>query len=237
MATGLMRGPSGYDPTQGQPLRAFAGGGGGGSSTPDIVKYRPPAYDETKIRAYQQEALAPGVSGLRRSMREVQAGRYKSPSARREALRGAMRGYGEALAPLQAGAGAQARQRYNIQYQQAIAAERQRVAAEERAAEREYQESLRDEAKEEQEEADRFIIRTNAAGFPIYGTSEEAPQRAATPEWAGHSTTGYYTGRPAQIVGLTEASRRPISDEPEYGRSLYPESVSPDPAYPTDWMT
>ena len=248
MATGLARGPSGYgsaqisvvapeySPTQ-APRLIRAGSSGGGSTTPGIVKYRPPAYDEAKIKAYQQEALAPGVSGLRRSMREVQAGRYKSPSARREALRGAMRGYGETLSSLQVGAGAQARQRYNIQYQQEIAAERQRVAAEERAAEREYQESLRDEAKEEQEEVDRVIIGYNAAGFPIYGTSEEAAQRAAAPEWVGHSTTGYRTGEPAQIIDLTEASRRPISDEPEYGRSLYPESVSPELDYPTNWMT
>jgi hypothetical protein len=207
-----------YDPTQGQPLRAFAGGGGG-SSTPGIVEYRPPAYDESQIKAYQQEALAPGISGLRRVMREAQAGRYSSPSARREALRGVTRGYGEALAPLQVGAGAQARQRYNIQYQQAIMAEQQRVAAEERVAEREYQESLREEAKAEQK--DRVIRRT---GYNAVG-----------PEWTGHSVGGYYSGG-AQVVGLTEASRRPISDEPAY-IGLQPQPVSPGPAYPENWMT
>ena len=232
MATRLMRGPTGYDPAQPgivapQSIRAVSSGGRG--ATPGIVKYRPPAYDEAKIKAYQQEAMAPGISGLRRLTREGMSSRYASPSARREGLRGLMRGYGEALAPLQVGAGAQARQRYNIQYQQAIMAEQQRVAAGERAAEREYQESLRDEAKEEQEEADRVIIGYNAAGFPMYGTREEAANRA------GALTAG--RGLPSEIIGLTAASRRPISDEPEYGRSLYPESVSPEPAYPTNWMT
>ncbi len=217
MANGLARGPSGYDPAQPgivAPESRLVGSSGGRSATPGIVKYRPPVYDERQIRAYQQEALAPGVSGLRRSMREVQAGRYKSPTARREALRGAMRGYGEALAPLQVGAGAQARQRYNIQYQQAIAAEQQRVAAEERAAERAYQESLRDEAKEGYEEATR----------PAYQSRHRAFQYVAPEPYS-------------EVIGLTEASLRPISDEPEYGRSLYPESVSPEPAYPTNWMT
>lgn len=231
MATRLARGPSGYDPAQpgfAAPESRLVGSSGGRGATPSIVKYRPPAYDEAKIKAYQQEAMAPGISGLRRLTREGMSSRYASPSARREGLRGLMRGYGEALAPLQAGAGTQARQRYDIQYQQAIAAERQRVAAEERAAEREYQESLRDEAKEEQEEVDRVIIGYNAAGFPMYGTREEAASRSmllATER------------QPSQIIGLTEASRRPISDEPEYGRSLYPETVSPESAYPANWMT
>ena len=229
MATALRRSSSGYTPAQGQPSRAFVGmREGGGSSTPDIVKYRPPAYDEAKIKAYQQEAMAPGISRLRRLTREGMSSRYASPSARREGLRGLMRGYGEALAPLQAGAGAQARQRYDIQYQQKIIAERQRVAAEERANEREYQESLRDEAEVDQEEADRVIIGYNAAGFPMYGTREEAARR---------SMLLTNERQPSQIIGLTEASRRPISDEPEYGRSLYPEPVSPEPAYPTNWMT
>ena len=211
MATALRR----YDPSQEQRLQATAGlSAGRGSSTSDIVEYRPPVYDESQIKAYQQEALAPGISRLRRVMREAQAGRYKSPSARREALRGVTRGYGEALAPLQVGAGAQARQRYNIQYQQAIMAEQQRVAAEERAAEREYQESLREEAMVGYEEATRPDYRSRHRDFQYV-----APEPYS------------------EVIGLTEASRRPISDEPEYGRSLYPESVSPEPAYPTNWMT
>jgi hypothetical protein len=109
------------------------GGGRGGALVPSIVEYRPPEYDEQQVQAFQQEALAPGLGALRRSLQEAQAGRYSSPSERREALRGAVRGFGEALAPLQVGAGAQARQRYDIQYQQAVLAEQQRAAAAERA--------------------------------------------------------------------------------------------------------
>ncbi|MCK5612985.1 hypothetical protein KAR91_64520 [Candidatus Pacearchaeota archaeon] len=226
-----------YDPTQAPPMRRLVSGGR--TTTPGIVEYRPPAYDESKIKAYQQEAMAPGLSRLRRQAREAQASRYSSPTERREAMRGLMRGYGEALAPLQAGAGTQARQRYDIQYQQAIMAEKQRVAAEERAAEREYQESLRDEAEAKQAEVDMVIIGYNAAGRPIYGT----PQEAATigmqqeGEWVGHSTTGYRRGVDSpQITGLTEASLRPISSEPVYGRSLEPEPAGPEPAYPSNWM-
>ena len=194
---------------------------GAGGSAPGRIEYTPPGYDEKKVRAYQQEAMAPGISGLRRLTREAQARRYTSPTARREAMRGLARGYGEALAPLQVGAGAQARQRYDIQYRQAVRAEEQRVASEERAAEQAYQ--------EEQQAEDRVIVGYNASGNPIYMTSQEAE--------------GYYgaveaeRGLPSQVIGITEASRRPISDEPTYGRSLYPESVSPEPAYPTNWMT
>lgn len=212
------------------------GTGGGRTMAPDVITYEPPAYDERKVKALQQEAMAPGISSLRRLTREALASRYTSPTARREAMRGLARGAGEALAPLQVGASTQARQRYDIEYEQAVMAERQRVAAAERERERAYEESLREEAKAEEAEADRVIIGYNAAGRPIYGTREEAAFREASPEWVGHSTTGYRTDQPAQIVDLTEASRRPISDEPEYGRSLYPQTASPEPAYPTNWM-
>ena len=214
---------------------AIAGGGGGSRAlTPSIVEYTPPEYDEAQVQAYQQEAFAPALGALRRSMREAQAARYSSPSARREALRGATRGYGEALAPLQVGAGAQARQRYDIQYRQAIKAEEFRLAEEMRAREME-------ERVVERKETDRTIIGYNAAGFPIYGTSEEATARQPVSEWVGHSTTGYRTGEGGanEVVGLTEASRRPISPASGYISPLQaqPASVAPGVAYPENWMT
>ena len=208
-----------------RPTGPLSSGGGGGR---DIVTYDPPAYDESQIKAYQQEAMATGVSGLRRAMRETQAGRYTSPSARREVLRGAMRGYGEALSSLQTGAGTQARQRYDIKYQQKIMAERQRVAATERQKEREYQTSLREEAREDVAERDRVVVGYNAAGGPVYMSRREAE--------------GYYAaleaerGSPSEVVGLTEASRRPISDEPIEPGGLQRQPVAPGSAYPTNWM-
>ena len=206
-----------YDPTGAQPRRVVAGGGGGGggarSLPPSIVEYKPPEYNEQQVQAYQQEALAPALGALRRGLREVQAGRFASPSARREALRGAVRGYGEALAPLQVGAGAQARQRYDIQYRQDILAEQQRVAAEERLEEREYRESLRDEATAER------------AGLTPSGYQDR------------HRAFQYIAPeQPHQVVGLTEASRRPISAEPVYGGTRQPTSVAPGAAYPENWM-
>lgn len=215
---------SGYDPTQApQIMRASSGGG---SLAPSIVEYTPPDYDEKQVQAYQQEALAPSLAALRRSMREVQAGRYASPTARSEALRGAARGYGEALAPLQVGASAQARQRYDIQYQQALRGEELRVAEAMRAREMEEREALKEEA-----ETERFVIGRNAAGFPIYGTREEAAQRQALIE---------AETQPSQIIGLTEASRRPIYD-PHAGYvsplQAQPTGAAPGAAYPSDWMT
>lgn len=196
------------------------GGGYARASAPNIVEYTPPEYSEEKVRAYQQEAMAPGISGLRRLTREVQARRYTSPTARKEAMRGMARGYGEALAPLQVGAGAQARQRYDIQYRQAIRTEEQRVRAEERRQQQDYEQAL--------EAEDRVIVGYNASGNPIYMTSQEAE--------------GYYgaveagRGLPSQVIGITEASRRPIS-EPEYASPLQRPSAAPEPAYPGNWMT
>jgi hypothetical protein len=206
---------------------------GGSSFTPEIIEYKPPGYDEQTVKAYQQEALAASMSGLRRSMREAQAGRYGSPTARSEALRGALRGYGESLAPLQESASALARGRYDIEYQQDVEAEQRRVDAEQQSAWMKYEQDLLGEAEAEKA---KVIIGYNAAGFPIYGTQAEYDARQAQPtEWTGHSTTGY-GGEPSTVTGLTEASLRPISDEPTYGRSLYPESAAPESAYSSNWM-
>lgn len=213
---------------------------GGPSSEPEIIEYVPPVYDEQAIRAYQQEAMASSMSGLRRAMRDTQAGRYGSPTARSEALRGAFRGYGEALAPLQESASALARDRYDIQYQQAVDAENIRVEAEQASAYAQYDQALLDAAEtaEAAEAAEaNVVIGYNAAGSPIYGTQAEydALQASLATQWTGHSTTGY-RGTSPTVSGLTEASLRPISDEPTSGRSLYPESAAPETAYASNWM-
>lgn len=226
MARRIERNPSSYSEPYGPSLERLGGGG----LTPSRVEYTPPAYSEAKVKAYQQEALAPGISGLRRAMREVQAGRYTSPSARRETLRGAMRGFGEALAPLQVGASEQARRRYDIQYQQDVLAEKLRVGAGERAEEREYREGLRREAEAERQEADRVIVGYRAGGAPIYMSRQEADSYFATTEAE--------RGVPSQIVGLDAANLRPIRPITTEPVPTYtgPPSAAPGPAYPENWM-
>ena len=99
---------------------------GGGGSSGGGVEYNPVQYDEGKLRSFQQEALAPGISQLKRQFQQVQAGRYSSPTARKEALRGATRGFGEALAPLQLSASQQAMARYRPEFEQEVLAEKLR---------------------------------------------------------------------------------------------------------------
>ena len=190
-----------------------------GGLSPSIVEYTPPAYDEEQVQAFQQEMLAPSLGALRRSMREMHAGRYAGPSARREALRGAVRGYGEALAPLQVGAGAQARQRYDIQYQQAILAEQHRVAAEERAAEREL----------------KGGSSTRRAGISVAAPASGMRGPGFQP-WDPR----FQEAAPTRIVGLTEASRRPIYDPyAGYASPLQeqPAGTTSGTDYPENWMT
>lgn len=84
-----------------------------------------PEFDQSRITALMQEQLAPAIGSLRRQVREVGARRYGSPVEEREALRGAIRGYGESLAPLQAQSARTAMSLYMPEYQAQIAAYRQ----------------------------------------------------------------------------------------------------------------
>lgn len=70
----------------------------------DPTEYKAPEYNLKRIKALTQEQLAPTTSGVRRAIQRVQAGRFQTPTARKEALRGAIRGGGEALGAAQAGA-------------------------------------------------------------------------------------------------------------------------------------
>jgi len=183
--------------------------------------YRPASYDLGKIRGYQQEALAPGVSQLRRALRGVQAGRYGSPTERGVAIREAVRGYGEALAPLQVGASREAMQRYLPEYQQAIVAEQQRISAEREKNILEYQQELDEYNRKRQEEDNRRLLEQQTAvqgaipqAIPMKkqtkGWGMDAPQTIVRVGGRTYTMPGNYS-----VEGLSEASRRALP--PGYG--------------------
>lgn len=65
---------------------------------------RVPEFDKGKVQSLQQEIMAPQLSGLRRRLQKIGASRFATPGERREALRGGLRGSGEAQAAIQVGA-------------------------------------------------------------------------------------------------------------------------------------
>jgi hypothetical protein len=65
-------------------------------------KGQAPEFSLERVRALSQEQMSPQISAVRRAIQGVQAGRFANPLARREAIRGAVRGGGEALAGIQA---------------------------------------------------------------------------------------------------------------------------------------
>jgi len=77
-----------------------------------------PQYDLSRIAGLSQEQAAPSIGGLRRQMQQIQAGRYGSLTERGEAIRGGIRGFGEALAPIQASAVRTAQGLYQPEYAQ-----------------------------------------------------------------------------------------------------------------------
>lgn len=96
-------------------------------------QYRTPKYDGGRLRSLAQEQLAPTISRLGRQIRGVQTATYANPMERRQAIRGAVRGYGEALAPAQAQATRTAQELYQPEYQAQLA-----------GAQRQYQQQLAD---------------------------------------------------------------------------------------------
>ena len=79
-----------------------------------------PEYDTKRIAGITQEQMAPALSGLRRQMQRVQARRYGSLLGRKEAIRGGLRGFGEALAPIQATAARTAVGLYDPEYRREL---------------------------------------------------------------------------------------------------------------------
>lgn len=109
--------------------RVMLGAGGGGGRGLSETQYTPVPFDRRRVQELQQEQMGAGLSGLRRGLQQAQAGRYGSLTGRREALRGAYRGFGEGLGGLQRSALSSAQSLYAPEFQQAVMAEQQRVAA------------------------------------------------------------------------------------------------------------
>jgi hypothetical protein len=165
-------------------INVSAGSSGGATFTPQ-------AFDSGKLKAFQQEALAPGVSQIRRQIREIQAGRFSSPTARAEALRAAVRGGGEALAPLQASAAQMAMARFLPEFEQKVLMEKLRFAEEQRQSE------------EEEAQIAEVVAGYTPGPFDPAGASANR-ERIANALGGGGPLT--------KVTGLTEASRRPITD-------------------------
>ena len=94
------------------------------------LEYKSPEYNLGKVSALTQEQLAPAIAEGRRSLRDIQAGRYVNPIARREAIRGAIEAKGTNLARQQATAARTASTLYAPEYQAEVneAMERYRSA-------------------------------------------------------------------------------------------------------------
>jgi hypothetical protein len=134
---------------------------------------RLPKPDLTKIAGLRQEQLAPTRAGLTRMVESVGAGRFANPVARREALRGAVRGAGEALAPAQAAATKTAYGLYRPEFEAKMneALERYRLQLEEAERERLETESRGFEARLSRTAAPQTITRTPYGTFTAPGTS------------------------------------------------------------------
>lgn len=109
----------------------YGGGGGAGSQpqqprviqpmqaipTPDMPEYSAPAYappekDPNAYREARQEAISPGLRSLREGSREAisTAQSLDNPNARSKFIKDVLRGYGQGLESVAAGAGREARQ-------------------------------------------------------------------------------------------------------------------------------
>lgn len=148
-----------------------------------------PEYDTGRIAGLTQEQMSPALGSLRRQMQRVQARRYASPLARREAIRGGIRGFGEALPAIQAGAQRTAMGLYQPEYQ--------REVAEYNRLERERQ---LEEARQEASAIRRSMpisggetYRQAVAGMPSIFDSGGGPLRIAA-----QPTTGLTQATPTQ---------------------------------------
>jgi hypothetical protein len=125
---------------------------GGLPSAPGPTPLNLPKYDYGKLAGLQQEFMAPGTAGLQREVRNIASRRYASPIERRQAIRGGIRGYGEALPGIQAGALQQAAGIYAPEYERQVA-EAQSLAEQRRQQEMlDYQAALEEARRERQRE-------------------------------------------------------------------------------------
>ena len=146
-----------------------------------------PEYDLGKVKELTGEQFAVGAGKVQRAVRGVTAGRYGTPTARREAIRGAIEGYGEALGPLQASAARTGRTLYEPEY-------RGRV--------RKFEDTRREEEFEEAKSLE-------AGGDTTpYGSFREASLRMATRPGFDAPAEGQYgpTKLPGPVAPTTQVN-------------------------------
>lgn len=159
-----------------------------------------PVYDISRIRALQQEEMAPGLSELRREQQRVRAGRYRTPQERALALREAARGGGEGISALQTGALRSAQSLYAPEYQREMLEWQRRMAEKEKAeAEAETQAGV----------GGTYL---GASGYLPRGILPSLPERTQAPRQApsyysyreslGGRTGGDYMSRFSKATGI-----------------------------------
>ena len=186
--------------------------------TGQAPQYREPKYDRGRLRALTQEQLAPTISRLGRQMQGVQTATYANPMQRKQAIRGAIRGYGEALAPAQAQATRTAQGLYAPEYQAQLQGTQTR-----------YQQELRDYQEQQDMERQR-----NLEGL------QQEPPPMTTSRFMGRTWT-----RPGthSVSGIGAASRRPAGTSLTGSGGIFnvrgggTSGVAPATNYPQDWRT
>lgn len=134
---------------------------------------RVPKYDQSRVTGLAQEQVAAGIGKMRRELQRVQAGRYGSPVARGEAIRGGIRGFGEALAPLQAAATRTATGLYEPEYRRELLEFERAQRESEREEIATTRRGLRDPSGETYREATQRLLKGQAGDIGLPRTAAE----------------------------------------------------------------
>ncbi|MCK5602697.1 hypothetical protein KAR91_12525 [Candidatus Pacearchaeota archaeon] len=158
---------------------------------------RVPEFDKGRVRSLQQEIIAPQLSGLRREVQRIGAGRFRTPGERREALRGGLRGAGEAQAAIQVGGFREAQGLRQAEFNRKLM-----------EYQRQQRELEREQQLQEREEESRLFA---ARDITPSGALEAASLRMATRP--GFDDTGGLRQPAIARGGATAAERRRIEEE------------------------
>ena len=181
-----------------------------------------PRQDPRELAGLVQEQLAPTRAGLTRALQSVQAQRFGSPVARREAFRGALRGAGEGLAPAQAAATRTAfglaRPEFEARMQEAMA--RYRLQLEEAERKRIEKEQVRGLTRTDPEAEELVRVQLQPGSGYHYIPRSQVPTTAT------------------QFVGQAPLATIPSLPGPERtvdGRAISYQGTGGPDVFPEDW--